>query len=237
VTSTIWENAVTIQNYAIPSPDRLGMAPAVSDGSAMFRSFFERSGMCMAEADHRLRVQRVNKEFCREFGRTAAEVRGTSILDFIHRSGHPRLRQQLARVTEGRRSRISERVLGLRSGSEVFPGRLVAIAVEDDSRHEPGLVMVVNPEADAATQDVVVDGKRVLTELDARILSGIAAGASTVQLASKLYLSRQGVEYRVGIMLRKLRVPNRAALVSRAYAMGVLSVGVWPPQVLPDFVE
>ncbi|MET7762685.1 hypothetical protein ABZS71_11825 [Streptomyces sp. NPDC005393] len=38
-------------------------------------------------------------------------------------------------------------------------------------------------------------------------------------------------------LLRKLRVPNRAALVSRAYSMGVLNVGSWPPKVVEDFVK
>ncbi|MFJ3823645.1 helix-turn-helix transcriptional regulator, partial [Streptomyces nodosus] len=38
-------------------------------------------------------------------------------------------------------------------------------------------------------------------------------------------------------LLRKLRVPNRAALVSRAYSMGVLKVGVWPPKVVQDFIK
>ncbi|HEX3785134.1 MAG TPA: LuxR C-terminal-related transcriptional regulator, partial [Pseudonocardiaceae bacterium] len=72
------------------------------------------------------------------------------------------------------------------------------------------------------------------TALDARILEGVAAGASTIQLATRLYLSRQGVEYHVGSMLRKLRVSNRAALVSRAYAMGLLVADAWPPRISPE---
>ncbi|MGO4760878.1 LuxR C-terminal-related transcriptional regulator, partial [Streptomyces sp. 2MCAF27] len=54
---------------------------------------------------------------------------------------------------------------------------------------------------------------------------------------SKLYLSRQGIEYHVSSMLRKLKAPNRAALVSRAYSAGMLTVGTWPARVLPDFVK
>ncbi|WP_374754056.1 LuxR C-terminal-related transcriptional regulator, partial [Streptomyces sp. SM12] len=45
----------------------------------------------------------------------------------------------------------------------------------------------------------------------------MASGLSTVQLASRLHLSRQGVEYRVSSLLRRLRAPNRVALVARAY--------------------
>ncbi len=76
-----------------------------------------------------------------------------------------------------------------------------------------------------------------LTALDACILEGVAAGASTAELAAALYLSRQGVEYHIGLMLRQFQVPNRAALVSRAHSLGVLSVGTWPPRVVADFVE
>ncbi|WP_405639094.1 LuxR C-terminal-related transcriptional regulator [Streptomyces uncialis] len=80
-------------------------------------------------------------------------------------------------------------------------------------------------------------GVRRLTALDVRILEGVAVGTSTVQLAASLYLSRQGVEYRIGLMLRHFQVANRAALVSRAHSLGVLSVGAWPPRVLPEFLE
>ncbi|MEU0991365.1 LuxR C-terminal-related transcriptional regulator [Streptomyces sp. NPDC059155] len=78
---------------------------------------------------------------------------------------------------------------------------------------------------------------RRLAKLDVRILEGVAVGTSTVQLASSLHLSRQGVEYRIGLMLRQFQVANRAALVSRAHSLGVLSVGAWPPRVLPEFLE
>ncbi|WP_329025645.1 LuxR C-terminal-related transcriptional regulator [Streptomyces sp. NBC_00690] len=80
-------------------------------------------------------------------------------------------------------------------------------------------------------------GVRRLAKLDVRILEGVAVGTSTVQLASLLHLSRQGVEYRIGLMLRQFQVANRAALVSRAHSLGVLSVGAWPPRVLPAFLE
>jgi DNA-binding NarL/FixJ family response regulator len=73
--------------------------------------------------------------------------------------------------------------------------------------------------------------------MDARILEGVAAGISTVQLAAMLYLSRGGVEYHVSTLLRKLKVANRPALVSKAYSMGMFGVGCWPPKVLPDYIQ
>lgn len=73
--------------------------------------------------------------------------------------------------------------------------------------------------------------------MDAKILEGVASGASTVQLASTLYLSRGGVEYHVTALLRKMRVKNRPALISKAYSMGFFELGSWPPQVVPDHVK
>nr|WP_276615423.1 LuxR C-terminal-related transcriptional regulator [Nonomuraea basaltis] len=73
--------------------------------------------------------------------------------------------------------------------------------------------------------------------MDAQIIEGIAAGLSTVPVALRLNLGRQGVEYHVTSLLSKLKAPSRTALISRAYAMGVLNVGAWPPKVLEDFIK
>ncbi|EEP73327.1 two-component system response regulator [Micromonospora sp. ATCC 39149] len=73
-----------------------------------------------------------------------------------------------------------------------------------------------------------------LSDLDARIIESIAAGERTVHIANKVYLSRQGVEYHVSKLLQNLRVPNRPALIAKAYAMGILAAGTWPPTVSKD---
>lgn len=78
---------------------------------------------------------------------------------------------------------------------------------------------------------------RRLTAVDVRILEGVAVGTSTVRLAASLYLSPQGIEYRIGLMMRHFQAANRPALVSRAHSLGVLSIGAWPPRVLPEFIE
>lgn len=77
----------------------------------------------------------------------------------------------------------------------------------------------------------------VLDALDAQVLEGVAGGESTVQLAARLYLSRQGIEYRVGQMLRRFDAPNRPALVARAHALGMFAAGQGPPRVLPKHVR
>jgi DNA-binding NarL/FixJ family response regulator len=83
----------------------------------------------------------------------------------------------------------------------------------------------------------VVSLKPCLSKLDAQIIESIAAGERTTHIANKVYLSRQGVEYHVSKLLRYLRVPNRAALVAKAYAMGILAVGTWPPAVRAEGID
>lgn len=70
-----------------------------------------------------------------------------------------------------------------------------------------------------------------LTEMEARILEKLAVGERTADIARQVYLSRQGVEFHVSKLLQRMRVPNRTALVARAYSMGILSAPSWPPRV------
>ena len=79
--------------------------------------------------------------------------------------------------------------------------------------------------------------KTALTAINTKVLEGVAAGVSTVQLAALLYLSRGGVEYDVTTLMRKFKVANRPALISKAYSMGVFVLGSWPPRVLPEYTK
>ncbi len=75
---------------------------------------------------------------------------------------------------------------------------------------------------------------RTLSELDAAILQTLASGASSVQIAAQLHLSRQAVDYHIHGMLRFLKAGNRPGLISKAYSLGILMVGHWPPKVTPE---
>jgi DNA-binding CsgD family transcriptional regulator len=94
-------------------------------------------------------------------------------------------------------------------------------------------------QADPPPAECPSDGARstLLSEMEAKILERVAAGASTVQLAGHLHLSCKGIEYHISAMLRKLGVPNRPALVSRAYTIGILNSGTWPPRVQQEHVK
>lgn len=195
-------------------------------------------GPCMASLDPGLRIEAANADFFRLVSRLSAEICGRSIYDVLHPSARNILPQHFAHLSNGHGSRFVERVVAMRGHDRVFSAEITGIAVKGEGDDLSGVVVLMCPDnepAEAAARPT--KPKQMLSALDARILEGVATGASTVQLASRLYLSRQGVEYHVGLMLRRFKAPNRAALVSRAYSMGVLTVGTWPPRTVPDFVK
>ncbi|WP_043239043.1 helix-turn-helix transcriptional regulator [Streptomyces violaceusniger] len=184
-----------------------------------------------------LHVVAGDEDFCRHFGASSAELCGRSLFDLLHPSTSSVLREHFSRLHDGRRTRFTERVLGCHSRGQVFSGKLTGTAIQGRSDRLSSIVVMVKPDDERPEEAPAPTSQKLLSPLEARILEGVATGASTVQMAAKLYLSRQGVEYHVGSMLRKMKAPNRAALVSRAYAAGMLTVGTWPARVRPEFVK
>ncbi|GAA1702505.1 helix-turn-helix transcriptional regulator [Streptomyces yatensis] len=193
------------------------------------------TGMATLAPD--LHVVAGDEDFCRHFGASSAELCGRSVFDLLHPSTSPVLREHFSRLHDGRRTRFTERVLGCHARGQVFSGKLTGTAIQGRSDRLSAIVVMVKPDDERHEEAPAATGQKLLSPLEARILEGVATGASTVQMAAKLYLSRQGVEYHVGSMLRKMKAPNRAALVSRAYAAGMLTVGTWPARVRPEFIK
>jgi DNA-binding CsgD family transcriptional regulator len=202
------------------------------------RSMVPHQVTCMASLDSGLTIEAANADFFRSFARSSTEICGRSIYDVLHPSARNILPKHFTQLSNGHGSRFVEQVVAMRGNDHVFSAELTGIAVRGEGDDISGVVVLVSPDDEASkAREKPSQPKAMLTPLDARILEGVATGASTVQLAARLYLSRQGVEYHVGLMLRRFKAPNRAALVSRAYSMGVLTVGNWPPRAVPDFVK
>jgi PAS domain S-box-containing protein len=208
-----------------------------NDGGGVFRSFFERSGMCVAHLDRSLRIMEANADFFRRFGRAPADVYGREFCELLHPSVRDKLAQQLGRLADNQRPRFAERVVALRPGDSALAGELTGFSVHGDAGTVESVMVLVRPEKAGRDGHLLPGRTKLLTVMESRILEGVAAGVSTVQLAATLYLSRGGVEYHVATLLRKLKVKNRPALVSKAYSMGIFGVGSWPPRVLPEFVK
>ncbi|BBC98409.1 LuxR C-terminal-related transcriptional regulator [Streptomyces griseofuscus] len=195
-------------------------------------------GLCVASLDKTLAIQQANQEFFRQFNDSSEDICGRNFRDVVHPSAQQPLVRQFSNLLEGRHQRFVTPVLAVGPGEETaFTVPLTAVAVRGGVPDTTAILVMMPTAGDGEGARVVSRRKKILSAMDARILEGIAAGVSTIPLAASLYLSRQGVEYHVTCLLRKLKVPNRAALVSRAYSMGVLKVGAWPPEVVEDFVK
>jgi len=203
----------------------------------IFDSFFERSGLCVAHFDHSGRVVQANGDFCRQFGRTPREVHGREFGELLHPSVREKITQQLGRLVYGQRARFTDRIVALRPGDAAFTAELTGLAINGDGGQVDGVMVLVRPERGEQLGRGVATRGKLLTKMDAQILEGVAAGVTTPQLATRLFLSRGGVEYHVAALLRKLKVKNRVALISRAYSKGVFDVGSWPPKVLPEYIK
>ena len=77
---------------------------------------------------------------------------------------------------------------------------------------------------------------RRITPAELRVLQLVALGLTSREIAETLWVSRQTVTYHIGNLFMKLRADTRAGLVARAYAMGILSPGHWPPAIDPGYV-
>jgi DNA-binding CsgD family transcriptional regulator len=220
---------------SVPVMERPGPV-AEKHGAHDRRPAAELADVCIANLDPGLRVLEANGDFLYQLGRSAAEVCGQNFGDFVHPSVKQLMVQQLARLGESRRDRFNARLVGLRPNDGVFFGDLTGVAVRTDSGKVSKIVLLMRPDRSAEARPSA-DRRKVLSELDARVLEGVAAGISTVQLAAKLYLSRQGIEYHVAAMLRRFKSPNRSALVAKAYSQGILRIGQWPPRVTPEYIR
>lgn len=73
-------------------------------------------------------------------------------------------------------------------------------------------------------------GEAALTDREGAIACLIAAGLTNREVARELCISHHTVAQHVATMLRRFGAHSRCELVARAYAVGTLATGVWPPR-------
>ena len=193
--------------------------------------------LCVVNLDHRLRIVSASMEFFRVFERTSDAVAGTSLCDLLHPSVRGKVEYQLRLLLRRERRRFVERILVMRANGTTLSGEFVGSTVHGIGDRLDSLTVVFRPDKTESVSQVASNKKKILSEVDARILEGVASGVSTIQLAANLCMSRGGVEYHVTTLLRKMKAKNRPALISKAYSMGIFGFGSWPPRALPDFVR
>lgn len=205
--------------------------------SAVVLSMFERSGVGLAILDPTLRVRSVNNAFSTQCGRYPDEIRERSFAEFLHPSVRQYVLRQFGRLVQEHHAPVVSRSIAMWFHDTAVSGKLTAFPVKDDSGRVKMIMAQFTPQETADDRQELVGSQRKLTALTAKVLEGVAAGDPTVRLAAKLFLSRQGVEYHVSILLRQFKVPNRTALAAKAYSMGMFSIGCWPPRILPEYIR
>lgn len=70
---------------------------------------------------------------------------------------------------------------------------------------------------------------RELTAREISILCLVAAGLTNSEVSRRLHISRHTVAQHIANMLQRAPARNRAELVARAYAAGILRIAEWPP--------
>jgi DNA-binding CsgD family transcriptional regulator len=211
------------------------------DDARPFWLLFDESSTCIAELDLQLQVIGGNAGFAQAFGLNAGKLPRARFVDLVHPSARARISWQLRALVLGERSRFTERVVAQRGTPNL---KITGISVVNDAGLVESLIVMVQPDEPPADQEAAAPAvplhakaRKPLTKMDAGVLEGVASGMSTVKLATDLFLSCGGVEYHVSALMKRLKAGNRSELVSKAYAAGLLSIGVWPPRVAAEFVE
>ncbi|MFM9608483.1 LuxR C-terminal-related transcriptional regulator [Streptomyces niveiscabiei] len=192
----------------------------------------------VVHVDSRLRVVAANKPFTDMFLADSPEPAGQSFPLFFHEAAQAHLREHFAQLLAGTQPQFSAPLPMVTAQGEVVDCLVSCVAISASvhlSCTECIALASIRPDTPFGPPMPLLPAPPALAEVPSHVLEGLAAGLSTQQLASRLGLSSHGVEYHVSSMLRKLKAPNRSALVARAYALGILVPNCWPPQVRPQY--
>jgi PAS domain S-box-containing protein len=170
-------------------------------------------------------------------GRPLHEVRGQTADIALSPADVERNDPLWAELVSGRRGRYDLTVTVRSSDGRQRPARLTVTLVRS-TRGVPAMALGLAVPLAPENETVAVPARSVPSAGEAAVLERLAAGASLQQIASDLGMSRRGVDYRITRLRHKLRADgpggaptNSAALIARAYALGILHPAVWPPRV------
>ncbi|MEN2423436.1 PAS domain-containing protein [Streptomyces rimosus] len=209
------------------------MDDATADGSASpWRNYFlillDRIPVPIAVCKADGEVLIANPAMAAEWGAAPGQLRGRNLLDLFR----PRSQAQVDRVIDalraGRRSRYPVEVRWRAGGNGAErEGELTVDPVGDPSETPPALLALLRvheepPPAPARDREAA-------SPVETHILALAASGATTAAIGSHLGLTVDGVNYHLTRLARRWRVQGRTALVAKAYVLGVLAPGVWPP--------
>ncbi|MFE0332075.1 PAS domain S-box protein [Streptomyces sp. NPDC058960] len=192
-------------------------------------TLFDRIPMPVAVCDVLGAIVLANPAMATEWGATPGGLRGRNVLDRF-RPQEPTQIERIAQALRLRhRSRYPVSVCWDAADGVRRHGELTADPVSDSAEAMPALLVLVRvlgecpePDRPAAAPPAGL--------AEARILALLAGGATTARVARETGLTVDGVTYHLRRLSRRWGAANRTELVARAYALGVLVPGVWPPE-------
>lgn len=187
---------------------------------------FDRVSVPVVVCDVHGSVELANPAMAAKCGTTPGRLCGQDVLD-LFRPQEPIQVERIAQALRLRhRSRYQVSVRWRAPGGAERYGELTADPVGDTVEDTPALLVMlrvlgkVEPRGKAPAR---------VTAMEARILALLAGGAATARTARETGLTTDGVTYHLRRLSARWGAANRTELVARAYALGVLAPGVWPP--------
>lgn len=193
---------------------------------------FDRVAMPVAVCDVYGAVLLANPAMAAECGTTPGRLRGRAVLDLFS----PREATQVERVAEAlrlrHRSRYQVSVCWRAADGRERHGLLTADPVSDTVEDTPALLVMLRVDGEREPGASPPAERARVTPMEARILVLLASGATTARTARETGLTSDGVTYHLRRLTSRWHAANRTELVARAYALGVLAPGAWPPEAV-----
>ncbi|MFE4964723.1 PAS domain S-box protein [Streptomyces sp. NPDC056660] len=190
-------------------------------------TLFDRVAVPVAVCDVYGLVLVANPAMAAECGTTPGRLRGREVLELFR----PQEEAQVERIAEAlrlrHRSRYQVSVRWRAPGGAERYGELTADPVSEAVGETPSLLVMLRVDGERGTP--AAEPAKV-TPVEGRVLALLARGAGTAQAARELGLTKDGVTYHLRRLSARWSAANRTELVARAYALGVLTPGAWPPE-------
>ncbi|MBF6051410.1 PAS domain-containing protein [Streptomyces eurocidicus] len=185
--------------------------------------------VCRADGE----VTVANPAMAAEWGTAPVRLRGRNLHELFRPRAPGRLDRHIEALRLGRRPRhpIEVRWLVGTDGVE-REGELLVDPVGDAFPASPMLLAVLRVRSETVPRQAEPTAE--VSVVEGHILALAAAGATTAAIGKAVGLTVDGVNYHLTRLTRRWRVPNRTALVAKAYVLGVLSTREWPPAPAPQ---
>jgi PAS domain S-box-containing protein len=210
----------------------------LAESEHRYRTLFDSAGIGVLLLGVDGHIVDANPAIARITGRAAGEIRGQPIDIITTQEGTAAISSGSLELIHGRRSRQDTSFTVCRADGRLVPTRLTMILVRDAGGAPAHFLAQVAP-LDMSATGLRTSPRSRPTPAEAAVLERLASGRTQQQIADELGLTRRGIDYRITRLRQRLRTDEpggepatSAALVARAYALGILHPFMWPPHVV-----